>query len=208
MTEYGWPVKDATSRMYEALQPMAVEDAKWGWPLLAYLDAIGRMFQDGADLVQDGPNGEPGWSIVLDIDRIPDAGLDWLGQFIGQRFPVGMDAATKRQQIRNHFSWARGTPANIIDAVRLYLTGTKTADIAERTGSAYHFTVTIWAAEAPASTADLIAYVNTYAKPAGLWWTLTVNPGTPPALLYSQIYNRGDTYLYLYNTFQTINDIH
>jgi Phage tail protein (Tail_P2_I) len=208
--ETGWPVKNVTQRIYDALEPIAGPDVKGGWPLLAYIDAIGRMFQDAADLVQDGENGEVGWSIVLDIDRIPDAGLDWLAQFLGIRFYVGSDVATKRQQIRDHISWQRGTPAQVAASVRLFLAGTKTVQMNERNPTPYSFAVIIWAAEAPADTSPtspLVQYVNAYAKPAGLKWTLTVNPGSPPATTYAAIYTRGDTYGVIYNSFQTYGDI-
>ena len=211
MSSYGWTVKDVTQRLYDELQPISGPDASYNWPLLAFIDAIGGMFQTGADLVEDGPNGEPGWSIIVDIDRIPDAGLPYLAQFIGSDFYSGITAAQQRQQIRDHISWQRGTPSSIISAIRLFLTGTQTVQLNERDTSAYHFAVTIWAAEAPAdtsATSPLVTYVNVFAKPAGLQWTLTVNPGTPPALTYSQIYTDAWVYQYIYTNFQTYADIH
>jgi hypothetical protein len=212
MSSYGWPVEDVTERLYDQLEPLTGAEARLGWPLLAFIDAIGLMFQDTADLVQDGPNGEPGWSIVLDINRVPDVGLSWLAQFIGMHFYTGITTDQMRQQIRQHVTWGRGTPASIISAVRLFLTGTQTVILAERDSTPYHFTVTIWAAEAPADTSPtsaLVSYVNKFAKPAGLAWTLVVNPGTPPALTYDQIYTtNGWTYLNIYNQFQTYADIH
>jgi len=204
----GWPVSELTQRMYDQLEPLAGADSSVGWPLLAYIDTLGRMLLPGAILVENGPNDEPGWSIVLDINRIPDEGLDWLGQFIGMHFFQGVTATTKRQQIRDKVGWQRGTPASIIAAVRLFLTGTGTVQFAERDSSPYHFNVTIWASEAPADTSTIIRYVNQYAKPAGLQWTLTVNPGSPPSLTYSQIYTATWLYSYIYNQFQTYADIH
>ena len=209
MSSYGWPVEDVTQRLYDNLYPLTGNEAHSGWPLLAYIDAIGQMFQDGADLVQDGPDGEPGWSIVLDINRCPDVGLPWLGQLLGMHFYTGITYDQMRQQIRDHVSWQRGTAASILAAVRLFLTGTQTASIAERDTGPYHFTVTILAAEAPADTSPtspLVMYVNEFAKPAGLTWTLVV--GTPPPTTYLIIYNRGDTYDSMYSSFQTYNDIH
>jgi hypothetical protein len=208
--ETGWPVKSVTQRVYDALEPVAGSDVRSGWPLLAYIDALGLMFQKASDLVEDGDNGEPGWSIILDIDRVPDEGLDWLAQFLGITFYVGMDDATKRQQIRGHASWQRGTPAQIALSIGLFMTGTKTVQLTERNPTPYSFQVIIWATEAPADvsqTSPLVRYVNAYAKPAGLKWTLTVNPGPPPATTYAAIYTRGDTYGYLYNSFQTYGDI-
>jgi hypothetical protein len=212
MSGYGWSIQDVTQRIYDNLYPIAhVYDPGNGWPLLAYIDGIGLLFQDGATLVEDGPDGEPGWSIVLDINRIPDEGLPWLAQFIGMHFYQGITASQQRQQIRDHLSWQRGTANSIINAIRLFLTGTQTVQLNERDTSAYHFLATIWAAEAPAdtsATSPLVTYVNLFAKPGGLQWTLTVNPGTPPALTYDQIYQTGDTYAIIYSTFQTYADIH
>jgi len=209
MSTTGWPVKDVTQRLYDNLQPVAAADNRMGWPLLAYIDAIGKMFQDGADLVQDGPNGEPGWSIILDVNRVPDNGLDWLGQLLGMKMYVGLTPAQKRQQIRDHASWQRGTAESIKAAIRLFLTGTQTVQIAERDTGPYHFTATINASEAPADTSltsPLVTYVNTYAKPAGINWTLVV--GTAPPATYGFIYNRGDTYDTMYSSFQTYANIH
>src|SRR4029077_17298674 len=104
MTATGWPVKDVTQRIYDQIAPLAWDDPTTGWHTLVYVNAIGEMFQDVADLVENGPHNEVGWSIILDIDRVTDVGLDWLGQFLGIRFFVGVDVATKRQQIRDHIS--------------------------------------------------------------------------------------------------------
>jgi hypothetical protein len=207
MSEYGWPIKDVTQRIYDNLEPLSKPDESLGWPLLAFVNTMGEMFQPAADLCEDGPNGEPGWSVVLDINRVADEGLDYLAQFLGLHFYIGIDAPTKRQQIRDHVSWQRGTVDSILAAVRLYLTGTKTVQLSERDTSAYHFNVTIWQAEAPADTTALVAYVNKFAKPGGLWWTLTVNTGTPPPLTYKDIYDPGWTYKFIYDTFETYGDI-
>jgi hypothetical protein len=208
MTDTGWPVNDVTQRIYDGLEPVSKPDPALGWPLLAYINAMGEMFQPAADLIENGPNGEPGWSIILDIDRIPDEGLPYLAQYLGMHFYQGITANTMRQQIRDHISWQRGTPASIFAGVRLFLTGTQTVQLTERDTSAYHFNVAIWASEAPADTTLITRYINQFAKPAGLQWTLTVNPGTPPSLTYLQIYNDLWTYQYIYDNFQTYGDIH
>ena len=210
MTATGWPVGDVTQRMYDQMDPVASQDAAIGWHLLAFVNSIGEMIQEVDDLAGDGDNGEPGWSIIVDINRIPDEGLPYLAQFIGMTFFEGTDAATMRQQIRDHISWQRGTPNAIMSGVRLFLTGTKTVQMQERNPDAYAFQVIIWASEAPAdtsATSPLVRYINTYAKPAGLKWTLIINPGTPPSTTYTAIYTRGDTYSYDYTQFQTYADV-
>jgi len=210
IADTGWPVNDVTQRAYDQVYPVSIQDQLYGWPLLAYVNALGEMFQQMADIVEDGPNGEPGWSVILDINRTKDEGLPYLAQFIGLNFYKGLTAAVQRQQIRDHISWLRGTPSSISSAIGLFLTGTRTVQFLERTPDAYAFQVTIWASEAPAdtsSTSALVRYVNQFAKPAGLNWTLTVNPGTPPATTYVAIYNRGDSYANIFNNYQTYNDI-
>ena len=210
IADTGWPVGDITERVYDNVYPLSLEDQRLGWPLLTFCNALGEMFQDIADVIQDGPNGEPGWSRILDINRTKDKGLPYLAQFIGLIFYQGIDAATQRQQIRDRISWQRGTPNSIVSAIGLFLTGTKTVQMLERNPDAYAFQVTIWASEAPADvspTSALVRYVNQFAKPAGLIWTITVNPGTPPATTYTAIYTRNDLYSTIYNNFQTYNDI-
>jgi hypothetical protein len=62
--------------LYEALGPIAEPfDARRGYPLRAYADAIGSMFQPVFDLVDDP-------EILLDPDRTPVDWLPWLSQFI------------------------------------------------------------------------------------------------------------------------------
>jgi hypothetical protein len=136
-------------RVYDILEPLAHEDYYADWSLNYYCGALGSNYQEMAELVEDGPNGEPGWSIIVDLERIPDKGLDWLAQFVGEVFPEGISPADKRDRLRHATGWDRGTVAAIRAAARPWLTGTKTVIIEERDTSAYHFTVKTYRPETP-----------------------------------------------------------
>jgi len=191
--------------MYDQMAPVQNAEVQTGYALLIFLGAIGQTLQD-LDYLSHAPDAaHPVWFNLIDLDAVPDVGIPWLGQFIGIRAAPGLTAAQQRQQLRDHISWQRGTPAAIAAGVRLFLTGTQTVQIAERDTGPYHFTITIATAEAPADTTALVNYINQFAKPAGLTWTLVV--GTAPPATYNTIYQRGDTYITMYQSFQTYNDV-
>lgn len=153
-------------RLYQALSPIAAADQQEGFPLATYLGALGSMFQEVEDYAADGPNGETGWSIMLDIDRIPDKGLAYLAQYVGVRPNPTFSSAEQREQIRTTDGWNRGTVKSLIDALAPVLTGSKSVFVLERDTSAYHFTVVTYAAETPDEAVALSRLVSR--KPAGL----------------------------------------
>lgn len=142
--------------------PQAIRDldATNGWALLIFLGAIGQAFQQIDTLAHADGIHDP-WTMLLDIDRIPDEGVQWLAQFVGVSVDQSLSIDDQKQQIRDHVGWGRGTPAALKKAVGRYLTGTKTVDIVERDSSPYHFTINTYGDETPAAVA--LAYSNIYA---------------------------------------------
>ena len=129
--------------VYAQLEPVATPyDETYDWPLLIFVAAIGQMFQQFDDLAHsdevDGP-----WTRLLDVNRIPDEGVPWLGQFYGVQVDTALSVDDQRQQIRDLESWGRGTVAAIKQAILRSggLTGNRTITIRERDSSAYHFSV-------------------------------------------------------------------
>jgi hypothetical protein len=101
--------------------------------LATYVGALGDvLFQEVDDYAAEGPNGERGWSILLDIDRIPDKGLPWIAQFVGVDLPDGISAVDQRTLIADTAAWKRGTVDALRGAVKPYLTGSKNVLIRER----------------------------------------------------------------------------
>lgn len=159
--------------LHDALGAWASQDEDLGWPLLTFLGGIGQTLQWLSDLVRDSDDGRPGWSSAMDPDLIPAAGLDWLGQFTGVRFVDPTTEQGKRDGIKAHVNWNRGTPAAMRTAAQTTLTGNKTVNILERTSSAWTMTVVTRTSETPDAAATLKALMSQ--KPAGIVLTHVVS---------------------------------
>lgn len=140
-------------RLLEQLAPFQTIDNSGHFYILC--DAIGAMFQPVEDLASDGPNGEPGWSILLDIDRIPAAYLGYLAQFVGVRLVNGLDDAAQRERVRSCGGFNRGRPASIVAAAKQSLTGNQNVILVERDGSPWRYTVITFTDETPDQTQTL-----------------------------------------------------
>jgi hypothetical protein len=153
-------------RLYAALDPLAWLDEEYGWALATLTGSVGSMFDAVDTLARDTADG-PGWSLVLDLTRCPDAWLPWLGQFVGVEVPVGSTAAAARHQIEDLSGFGRGRREAIVAAAQATLTGTKTVYIQERYGGdAYVLAVRTLTPETPSSAATLAAVLAQ--KPGGI----------------------------------------
>jgi hypothetical protein len=72
----------------------------------------------------------------------------------------------QRQLIKDHVGFERGSPQGMLDAVKAYLTGTKTVFFFERDTSPYHFRISTFTEETP-NPAKVEEILRSY-KPAGL----------------------------------------
>ena len=145
--------------IYSQVTPMAWDDDTQGWALLLFCGALGAIFQQN-DTLARADGRFPPWSMLVDINRIPDEGLAWFGQFVGVVVDTSLPAADQRQQIRDHLLWDRGTIAALRKVCAQYLTGNKTVQIRERDTSPYHITVITFAGETTIST---MTYADYYA---------------------------------------------
>lgn len=140
-----------TLEIYEALGPipaLGAGDQPAGWPLLKWLDGIGQILQRITDLADDTPAGDPGWSILLDVDRCPTYALPWLAQWVGVRFaPAQNTDAAQRSAIRGEQGFARGTLAALQAAITPFLKAGASPAIFERDSGAYHLTVNLVGAD-------------------------------------------------------------
>ena len=89
--------------------------------LRIFTQALAKMFEEVDTYVRDTDAG-PGWSMLLDVDRIPNKGLAWLAQFVGVTLNDQLDDATQRQRIRETDGFRRGSP----DARRVSSTAIRT----------------------------------------------------------------------------------
>lgn len=160
-------VSNPAEDLYTSLGPWAAADGEeTGWALLHMCEAV-TLYGLAPVYTYAFDSGDyPGWSILLDIDRVPDEALPYLAQFVGVTAPPGASGAENRDLIRNRPGWKRGTPDDLINAVKGTLIGSKRVTLLERDTSAYHATVRTFSVQTldPAATQVMINTV----KAAGL----------------------------------------
>lgn len=153
-------------QLYGSLAPLATEDARHGYALAHFLQALAIPFDEAADLSRDREDGTIGWGILFDVDRVPAKFLPYVGQFVGIDVPEHLDDAAKRIRVRETGNRNRGSAAAIIGAARQRLTGTRTVYLMERHGSPWRFTVATRTSETP--NPALVAADVAAQKPAGM----------------------------------------
>lgn len=184
--------------LYDRLQQYTGSEAQLDYPLMVYAGAIGSMLNDLNDIVREGANDEPGWSLIMDADHTPEQYLHWLGQFVGVDLPAEATGADARAFIKNAAGFKRGTVASLKAAVAMYLTGNKTVFVRERDGGPYLLTVVTYTIETP-NSAEVLAML-TKQKPAGIILTYNVIAAQDYALLlanhplYSNVFADYATY--------------
>lgn len=173
-------LKSFAAEVYERIAPLAYDDANQAWSLANYISGIGEMFQVVEDYSRDqlvDGSFAPGWSQMVDINRVPTAALPWLAQFVGVRLPAGLSDAEQRSRIQHADGWKRGTPGSMIAIAQSYLTGTKTVLLRERDAGPYQLTINTRTSETPDPVALSAALQSPRSKPAGLILVVQQIPG-------------------------------
>jgi hypothetical protein len=147
------------------------------------------MIQPVDDIAKDGPNGEPGWSQVLDINRADDAWLMWLGQWAGYIVPAQAATETEaawsvreRGKIVHAAAHHRATVAHLVEAIQDHLNDPKQVIIQERVGDAHTINVYVFNSQIATSAARVEAAARAQ-KAAGLIMNFTVLTGANYTLL-------------------------
>jgi hypothetical protein len=199
------PVLDSfAQRLYDAMAPLADQDAALGYPLANYCKALGEMFQIVDDYARDQlVNGDwtPGWSQLLDLGRAPTEALAWLAQFVGVVVTTGISDAAQRAQISAVGGWRRGTKDSMLAALQATLTGTKTVVFRERDGDPYFLTITSKPAETPNFSASLAALLAQ--KPAGIVMDYHTLAGQD----YSHLNSTYASYSLVFTTYSTYQQL-
>lgn len=130
-------VADRTLALYGRL-PEAYRDADAGldYPLLRYLSLLADQL-DPIDVIADRIDydaDEGGTSDLVDADTANAGWLPWLAQLLGVRL-AGLTLAQQRTALADPVaSWAHGTPAAIIAAAKVGLTGTQSVVVTPHYG--------------------------------------------------------------------------
>lgn len=171
--------------------------------LNVYLHALAFMFKEVDDIAKDGPNGEPGWSQIFDLQRAKTEWLPWMAQFVGYVIPIkpaGQPAveydATQRERIVTKSNWLRGTVTSLTRAAEDHLNDPKRVIVQERwQGNPYHIRVLVYGSEVKTSQAQL-TYAVLADKTAGLIMNIVFLTGR----------SWDDLMISPYNTWQTARD--
>jgi hypothetical protein len=160
------------ARLYDALGPLAYQDAELGYPLGHYCNAIGSMLADVDELVRE-TDTHTGWAKAMDVDVAPISVLPWLAQFVGVVLEPQGDqdrfewSDRQRDRIRTHNAYERGTVLALVRGAQEWLTGTKTVYLRERDTTAWHMTIVTLVSETP-DPAGMLSNLRTEHKAAGL----------------------------------------
>lgn len=166
-----------TAGIQASLAPWADKAGSWQ----ALNAAYGAMFEGVYSIVvpqgspDDPANYTAGWGSLLNPTTCPDAYLPLLGAFLGIPIASGTAPATARAQIIAEKNFSSGTPGAIIAAAQLWLSGTQSVFLLERTAAdgsvdAYHFILVVRPEQVIDAT-QLAAAVDAI-RPAGVQWTL------------------------------------
>jgi len=192
------------------LQPMLYADAEHGNALVIYVGSMGDLlFQEVEDYASDDPVTDAiGWSALVDVERVPDKGLDWLAQFVGISLTAGIPTADRRQQLRDLPNWRRGTVDALRNAPKPYLTGNKTVIFRERwnvsdPGPDYpgYLTVITYTPETVDALAVAAALISQ--KPAGIILDYEVLNGQD----YQSLRTNNASYTAVRNNYATYNGV-
>lgn len=164
------------------LGPVAEPDGEsTGWALLALCQGVLGPLQPFEDIVRD-TDTTVGYETMLDVDACPAWALEWAGQFVGVRVTPGdpddpVWAAQARLEIHGTPGFRRGTVATMVAEAQKTLTGTKTVQVTERSGSEAQIVVITLEDETPDPAATERAVRSQ--KAAGLVLTYAVSGDSP-----------------------------
>lgn len=106
----------AWEELYESLEPFHYAEEQYDYPLRKFCQSLLDPAEIIYWLVRDQPNGDVGWSILLDPTRCPDQLIPWLQQLAGIRPIRGNPAKIERKRILTGEGYNRGTLRSIYEA--------------------------------------------------------------------------------------------
>src|SRR3954471_9923751 len=133
--------------------------------LSVFLHGLGAMLKQVDDIAKDGPNGEPGWSQIFDLERAKTEWLPWIGQLVGYKVPPKPDTqsvaeyhAKQKERIITRSAYRRGTTQLLLEVIQEHLGGSRRVIIEERYGDdPYMIKVWVFEAEILTSIAEIKA---------------------------------------------------
>jgi hypothetical protein len=195
---------------FESLQPIV---ERFGDPqgiLEVYMHGIAIMFKPIDDIARDGPNGEPGWSQIFDLERMKTNWLPWAGQIAGYPVPTRPSGeslasydARQRERMVTRSAQRKGTNGILHDIVAEQLNDPKRVIIQNRVGGAAN-QIKVWVyASDIATTAALVEQAARSQKALGLIMEFGVLTGKN----YESLRAANATYQVVFTKFANYNEV-
>lgn len=173
----------------DAYQDFGSLISKYGDPdstLHVYLGGLGFLLKQVDDISRDGPNGEPGWSQIFDLQRAKTEWLPWTGQLVGYHVPVRPDTQTlaeydaqQRERIVTRSAHRRGSVPLLEEVIAEQLDVPKRIKIHERYAlDPYLIKLWVWLDDIATSEAE-VERAALAQKVAGLIMVFSILDGAP-----------------------------
>lgn len=170
------PYSSLGERLRERTEPLAPDDADWGYAHAKLCEGMMLPFAQLAELV-DPPDPLVPWEPLFNVDICPYWALPWLAQLVGVRLPGGLSDADARNFIKELGAFKRGSPDAIRAAASFALNGDNpSVFLRERDdGDAYRLEIVTLASETPDINL-VIRYILTQ-KPSGIFLAARTTTG-------------------------------
>jgi hypothetical protein len=184
-----YPKYELGDLLYPEFEPLTDNMGDPELALRTYCRAVGLMMQEVRDMSADGPNGEPGWSQVLDANRVRAKWLGWLAQMVGYLPPAWQperddEAAYLGRQVPRMIKFSkhnRGSTQALVYAIEEELLGKRQVNVFERTTDGWHMEIQVFEWEI-ATSPEAIYEAALKNKAAGILLPdppVTIVPTTP-----------------------------
>jgi hypothetical protein len=195
---------------YSSLKPITDRWGDEGSFLSVYVHGLAVMLKPIDDIARDGPDGEPGWSQIFDIERAKTNWLPWMGQIVGYTVPSRPSGqsladydAEQRERINTRSAHRNGTNDILRDVIAEQLNDPKRVIIQNRVGgNPNQIKVWVYAADI-ATTAALVEQAARSQKAIGLVMEFAVLT----AKNYESVRAANATYQILFAKFTDYNEL-
>lgn len=197
----------------EALELLAPIIDRFGDPesyLTVFVNGLALMLKPIDDISRDGPNGEPGWSQIFDLERAKTNWLPWMGQIVGYEVPTRPSGqsladydAQQRERMFTRAAWRKGTNGLLHDVIAEQLNDPKRVIIQNRVGgNANQIKVWVYASDIATSAAEVEAAARSQ-KALGLIMEFAVLAGKT----YESLRAANATYQTVFTKFADYNEV-
>ncbi len=174
------------NQIYNSLGRFAEDDENGH--LQATVEILAAPLDRIFTVIGESTEGDPGFSIVFDMDRAPTGVLPWTAQFVGSTITPAMDRAAAIAAITNPDVFGVGKLTSMVSAAKRTLTGAKRVIVHIHNPSEGHVYIRTISTETSSETATEAAIRSQ------MPWYLVLNYAAATGLTYIDVDTNFDTY--------------